>query len=98
GVDAGGGMALNVNQVATMVLARCAPEMVEADVVQRGAGREAGDVAADTVVLSVGFHHHGHSVPADQRADPPLQVMVPGGADLLVGRDGKSQPRARRYR
>src|SRR5690606_5279950 len=43
-VDAGTGMALDVQQVARMRLAGSAPEMVEADVVQRRRRGETGDM------------------------------------------------------
>src|SRR5690606_21160299 len=75
-------------QVAGVVFAGGAPEVVEADVVQRGAGAEGGDVAAQVAGLAVGGHHHGHRVPADDRADPPLHRRVAGALGLLAGRDG----------
>ncbi len=80
-------MALVQDQVAGMIGARCAPEMVEADVVQRGAGGEAGNVAAQFARLAVRPHHHRHRVPADQAADAPLHRGVAGGLRLLRGRD-----------
>src|SRR5690606_2578179 len=87
-VDAGRAVALDVQQVAGVVLGRRPPEMVEADVVQGGAGAEGGDVAAELAGLAVGGHHHGHRVPADDRADPPFHRRVAGALGLLAGRDG----------
>src|SRR5690606_39663545 len=57
---------LDVEQVAGVVLGRGAPEVVEADVVEGGAGAEGGDVAAELAGLAVGRDDHGHGVPADQ--------------------------------
>src|SRR5690606_522736 len=87
-VHTGRAVALDVEQVTGVVFAGCAPEVVEADVVERGRGAEGGDVAAQVAGLAVGAHHHRHRVPADQRADPPLDLRVAGGLGLLAGRDG----------
>src|SRR6185437_9131844 len=100
-VDARAGMALIENQIARMVLARRAPEMVETDVVQRGAGGETGDVPAEFARLAVGAHHHRHRVPADQRADAPFHRRVAGrfglemrgnGVDVFGGRIERQVP------
>ena len=88
GIDAGRGMALEEDQVAAVFFGRCLEEVVEADVVERGAGGEAGDVAAQIRVFQVGAHHHGQGVPAHQRADPPLHEQVAGHACLVADRDG----------
>ena len=50
-VDAGGGMALEEDEVAAVLVGRRVPEMIEADVVERRRRREARDVAADVGVL-----------------------------------------------
>src|SRR3546814_7268454 len=81
-------VALDVEQVAEVLVARRAPEMVEADVVKRGRRAEGGDVAAQVAGLAVGAHHHGHRVPADHRADAPFHLRVAGRLGLLAGRDG----------
>jgi len=88
GVDAGRTVALDVQKVARMAPARRAPEVVEADVVERGRRSEAGDVPAQFARPAVGAHHHGQRVPADQRAQPPLQLRVPRALGLEVRRDG----------
>src|SRR5690606_24179979 len=87
-VDAGRGMALDVEQVAGVVFGRRTPEVVEADVVERGAGGEAGDVATEVAGLAVGPDHHRHRVPADDRADLPLHRLVTRDLGLQVRRDG----------
>ena len=45
-VDARRGMALDEHQIAAVGVIGSVPEVVEADIVQGGAGGEAGDVAA----------------------------------------------------
>src|SRR5690606_5952344 len=65
-----------------------APEVVEADIVERGGGSEAGDVAAEAGVVAVGAQHHGHRVPADVGADAVFDRIVAGGGNLLVDGDG----------
>src|SRR5690606_28670640 len=88
GIDARRAVALDVDQVARMLLAGRAPEVVEADVVEGGAGGEAGDVAAQVARLAVGAHHHGHGVPADQAADAPFHGRITVALGLQVRRDG----------
>ncbi len=75
-VDAGRRVALDVDQVAAVVLVRRAPEVVEADLVERGGGLERRDVAAELRRLLVGLQHRRQRVPADQRADAPLDRLV----------------------
>ena len=64
-VDAGRGVALEIDQVAGLVAVLGVEEMVEADFEQGGQRRVGGDVAADAGVVLVLPHHHGHGVPAD---------------------------------
>src|SRR5699024_8062661 len=47
GVHAGGGVALEEDLVAAALVVLAAPEVVEADLVERGRGGVGGDVAAD---------------------------------------------------
>ena len=87
-IDAGAGMALHAEDVAGVAFAGCAPEMIEAHVVQGGRTGEAGDMAAQIAGLAVGAHHHRHRVPADQRTDAPLHRVVAGAFGLHLRRDG----------
>ncbi|MNB95677.1 hypothetical protein D3C75_428630 [compost metagenome] len=87
-VDARGAVALDEQQVARMAFARGAPEVVEAHVVQRCAGGERGDVAAQVTRLAVGAHHGGHRVPADDRTDAPFQFGVARALGLQLRLDG----------
>jgi len=87
GVDAGRGVALEIDLVTCAggeVLA--AEEVVVADLVQ-GRGRCVGrDVAADADGL-VGARHHDGRVPADVGPDAPLDVLVAREPRLAFGRD-----------
>ena len=65
-----------------------AKEMVEAHLVERGAGGVGGDVAADAGMLPVGPHHHGHGVPADDAFDAPFDFPAAGKDRLPAGRNG----------
>src|SRR5690606_3713296 len=87
-VDARGAVALDVEQVAGVLVGRGAPEVVEAHVVQGRRRGEGGDVAAQVARLAVGPDDGGHRVPADDRTDAPLQLRVAGALGLLVRRDG----------
>src|SRR5690606_13092394 len=86
-IGAGRRVALDIDEVAGAVAA-AAPEVVEADIVERGGGSEDGDVAAQTRVVAVGCQHHGHRVPADVGADAFFDRIVAGGGNLLVDGDG----------
>ena len=87
GVDPRRGVALDHDQVAAVVVRRGVEEVVEADVVERGGGSEGRDVPAQALVVVVGAHHHRHRVPADDAADPPLQVSVARRRFLRPDRD-----------
>ena len=86
-VVAGGGMALEVDQVAAVALARGVPEVVEADLVQGGQGLIARDVAAELRGDLVGAHDDRDRVPADDRPQPPVELGVTGVGRLAIGRD-----------
>ncbi len=87
GVDARRRVALEVDQVAAVVLGAGVPEVVEADLVERRRRLEAGDVAAELGGLLVGLEHQRGRVPADRRAQPPLDLLVARDRLLLAARD-----------
>jgi hypothetical protein len=62
--------------------------VVEADLVETRGRLVGGDVAADLEPgpVRVGDHHRG--VPADEGADPALDVLVAGEPGLALRRDG----------
>ncbi len=88
GVDAGRGVALEVDQVAAVLFGRCLEEVVEADVVQRRAGGEGGDVTAEVRVRQVGAHDHGQRIPAYQRANAAFHEQVAGHACFVGDGNG----------
>ncbi len=88
GVDAGRGVALEVDEVAEAAVGLAAEEVVEADLVERGRAGVGGEVAADALGAVVGAAHHGRRVPADVGADAALDVFVAGEPGLLVLGDG----------
>ncbi len=88
GVDAGRGVALDVDLVAAAGVVLAAEEVVEADFVEAGAGLVGGDVAADLEALAVRVADHHRGVPPDERADPALDVLVAGEPRLALRRDG----------
>ena len=59
-------VALVIHQIAGMTIRSAPKEVIHAHVIERGAGRKAGDVSAQAVFVVVGAHHHRHGVPADQ--------------------------------
>jgi hypothetical protein len=87
GVDARHRMALEEDQVTAGRVIDTAPEMREADVVERGGRGEGGDVAADVGVL-VGAHDHDHGIPADVGVDLDFHVRIARILGLLIGRNG----------
>ena len=86
-VDSGRAVALEVDQVARMLVGRSAKEVVEAHVVERGGGRERGDVSPEIVIALVGTEHHGKRVPPNQRANPALHEQVAWHERLVGGWD-----------
>ncbi|MDZ7653192.1 MAG: hypothetical protein U5L03_11920 [Burkholderiaceae bacterium] len=86
-IDARRRVALDVEQVAAVVLAARVEEVVEADVVEGRRRGEARDVTAERGILAVGLDHHRHRVPAHEGAEPLLDLDVAGRALFLVGRD-----------
>ncbi len=86
GVDAGGGVALDVELVPGAVALLALEEVVEAGLVQPGRGGEGGDVATDAVLRATG-HHRGR-VPAVPGGDPGLHLRVTGQGRLRGGGDG----------
>ena len=92
-VDAGRGVALEVDEVAGLVasfgvLIFGVEEVVEADFEQRGERGVGGDVAADAGVFLVLAVDHGHGVPADEGFDLSLDGAVAGVGHLFVLGDG----------
>ena len=88
GVDAGDGVALDVDLVAGHAVGLAPEEVVEADLVERRRRGEGGEVPADAVGPGVGVDDHDRRVPADEGADAALDVDVAGEPALLVGGDG----------
>ena len=97
-VDAGRAVALDVDQVAAVLFGRRAPEVLEADVVQRRRRLEAGDVAAELGAFLVGAQHDRQRVPADQRADAVLDRAIAGMLGFPVRCDRVEVGRCRRIR
>ena len=88
GVYAGRRVALEEHQIAAMGSAVAVEEVVEAHLIKRGGGLEAGDVAAHARGLFVGAHDAGHRVPADQGLDAGFHGHVARVLFLQVHRDG----------
>ena len=88
GVDAGGGVALDVDVVAAAGVVLAAEEPVEADLVQRRRRRVGRDVPADPDPRALRAVHHRRRVPPDPRPVAPLGLLVAREPRLLVGRDG----------
>ena len=88
GVDAGGGVALDVDLVAAAVVVLAAEEVVEADLVQRGRRGVGRDVATDADARPLRAVHRHRRVPPDEAAVGPLGLLVAGEPRLPVGGDG----------
>ena len=88
GVDAGGAVALEVDEVPEAAVGLPPEEVVEAHLVERGRAGVGGEMAADAFAAIVGPAHHGRGVPADVGADAALDVFVAGEPRLLVAGDG----------
>jgi hypothetical protein len=96
GVDAGSGVTLEVHVVAAARSVPAAEEVVETDLVQRSRAGERRQVAADALGVLVGLDHHHRRVPADERPDATLDVLVAGEPRLVLARDRVDVGRADR--
>jgi hypothetical protein len=61
------------------------PEVIEADIVQRGGGSETGDVPAQFGGLLIGAQYHGRCIPAHVGADAVFEFVIAGRTFLLAG-------------
>ncbi len=89
GVDAGGGVALEVELVAGAAGGRvvlATEEVLEAGLVQPGGGGVGGDVAAEAESAAAGHHRGG--VPPVVGGDPALHLLVARIVGLRGGGDG----------
>ena len=87
GVDAGRGVALEVDGVAGVAVVLAAEEVVEADLVEARRAGERRQVATDAVGVLVRLDDHHRRVPADEGPDAPLDVLVAGEPRLLLAGD-----------
>ena len=87
GIDARRAVALDVDLVAAALVVLAAEEVVEADLVEARRGLVGGDVTADLEALAVGRRDHDRGVPADERADPALDLLVAREPRLALRRD-----------
>ena len=77
-------MALEVHEIAAVLRRRCAPKVIEADLVERGRGRVARDVTAVLGADAVRMDDHRQGVPANVGLDAPLDRAVAGILRLLA--------------
>jgi hypothetical protein len=80
-------MPLEEDLVTAAGVVLAAEEVVVADLVQARRGLVRRDVPADLEALAVGLADHHRGVPADERPDPALDVLVAGEPRLALGRD-----------
>ena len=80
GVEAGSGVALNINQITFFAgsFVFGTPKVVEAYVIQSGGRLEGSNVAAQFQVFFAGTQHHGGGIPADGGTDAVFQLVVAG--------------------
>src|SRR5262249_2172992 len=94
GVNAGRGVALEVDLVAAAWGIGAAQEVILGHLAERRGRGKGRDVAADAVLLAVGANDHGHRIPAHQVLDAALDLAAAGVRRLAVGRDGVDVGRA----
>ena len=88
GIHAWGTVGLKKHQVAQVVIAAGAKEMVEAGFKQIGRTGITGNVATQLTIRLVGPHHHGQSVPAHIRGQTLLHGQVARKNRLAIHRNG----------
>ena len=79
-INAGCGVALNINQVAFFAggFIFGAPEMVETHVIESSGRCERGNVAAQFQIFFTGTDYHGGGIPADGGTDAVFQFVIAG--------------------
>ena len=89
-------MALDIEQVATVVFVFSMPKMIEASTkhVSQGSKRTnmTTQVAAVRRIVSIGFDHHGHGVPTHISTQAFFNLDVAWAALFLIGFDGVDIP------
>ena len=98
GVDPGGAVPLEVDEVPEPPVGLPPEEVVEAHLVQRGRAGVGGEMASDAFAAIVGAAHHGRGVPSDVGADATLDVLVAWEPRLLVAAGSCSRRGWRRWR
>jgi hypothetical protein len=88
-------VALEVDDVAVVVVALAFEEMIEADFVEGGCGCVGGDVAADAVFELVRLDDHRQRIPANQTLDAPFDLATAWERRLLRRGDGVDVGRVR---
>ncbi len=88
GIDPGGTVTLEEDQVAQLFVVAPLEKIVEAHVVQGRRRGKAGDMATQALVVLVCPHHHGQGIPADQGADAALHEQVAGHTLFPRGGNG----------
>ena len=88
GIDAGNGVALDIDVIARIAVGLAPEEMVEPDLVESCRGGKSGKVAADAFLPVVGVDDHHRRVPTNEAANPSLQVLVAGIVALVFGGNG----------
>src|SRR5205807_471638 len=88
GVHSRRGVALEIDNVAIAIFRLGAEEMVERNLIQRGGGRERGDMAANAFLNLICADYHGQRIPAHQALDPALHLLASGERGLLSGGNG----------
>ena len=86
-VHAWRGVTLHVEQVAGIAVSLAVEEVVEAHLVERRRACVRGEVPAETVEPVVGPVDHRHRVPAHERTDAALEILVAGEPRFLRRRD-----------
>src|SRR5258707_11397850 len=75
-IDSRRRVSLKINRVAFELGCPRAEEMIESDFVQRGRGCVSRNMSANVVFFAIRAHHHRQGVPADQRLNAALQLLI----------------------
>src|ERR1700761_5377016 len=78
-------MSLDVDEIAGVLFRWGVPEVTKANVIERGRGLEACDMAAELGRFHVGPKNDRDGIPADDGPDAMLDIAVPLCALLALG-------------
>src|ERR1017187_1843584 len=85
-IDTRRSVALKIDQIPGTIALATVEEMIETDFGECGGRRVRGDVTAETGMITMGIHYHGHGVPPRETLDAAFEFAITRVRRLVLGR------------